>query len=97
MNRRISELQTQVHLLEAKVFVQDRVSDQLLIEINRLEQRNRRPCLIIEGIDKKKGENMDDLKNHVVNVLDQVDTDISLHDVDKFHRNGPLRDEKNKT
>ena len=94
LNRRISELQTQVHSLEAKNFVQDRVSDQLLIEINRLEQRNRRPCLIIEGIDKKKGENMDDLKNHVVNVLDQVDTDISLHDVDKFHRNGPLHDGK---
>ena len=93
-NRRINELETQVHLLEAKVFIKDRVSDELLNEINRLEQRNRRPCIIVEGIDKKKGENADDLRSHIENVLEQVETDVSLGDVDKFHRNGPVHDGK---
>ena len=93
-NRRVNELQNHINMLEAKVFVQDRVSDELLKEINRLEQRNRRPCAIIEGIEKKKGETSETLRKHVVDILDQVETDISIEQVDKFHRNGPIYDGK---
>ena len=53
-----------------------------------------RYSLVVSGIKASKDDSKDYLKNEVVKVLDEVESDSSINDVDKFHRIGPLVDGK---
>ena len=85
-------MQGEIDSLRSLVFVQSKVSDALRNEVNRLQQFTRRPCISISGIDKTRGESKDDLQKSIQGILDEVDCDVTLHDVDKFHRDGPTYD-----
>ena len=59
----------EVSRLESKIFVQERVSDALRNEVDRLEQYTRRPCVTIRGIEKHNNERYGDLKRKVADII----------------------------
>ena len=72
--------------------MKDIVIERLRAEVNNLQQYTRRPCVVISGIEKRQNEKHDELKNEIEKILQKVDSGVSLDDVDKLHRNGPIRD-----
>ena len=84
----------EVSRLESKIFVQERVSDALRDEVDRLQQYTRRPCVTIRGIEKQHNERYGDLKGKVAEIIQSVNSSTSMDDVDKFHCNGRVRDGK---
>ena len=77
------------------------VNSNLSIEVDRLDQYTRRSNIIIKNIklpDDPKQETNEDIKNIVKNVLkdDLKLPDSILDDVDKFHRNGMIKNNGSK-
>ena len=81
----------EVMRLESKIFVQERVTEALRVEVDRLQQFTRRPCVAIHGIEKVRNESYHDLKNKVATIIESVNSSTKMDDVDKFHRNGRAR------
>ena len=72
--------------------VKDRINDELRSQLNRQEQFGRRYCMSVDGIPKERGEKRENLREKVEKILSSADGDITMQDVDKFHRNGPAAD-----
>ena len=69
--------------------LKDNVIVKLQQQINKQEQISRRPCAMLVGIPKEKGESPDDLKKEVSKLIDKTNGKLTMADVDKFHRDGP--------
>ena len=95
----ITNLQLQLKTLKHELLlttsankIKDCVIQSLQGEVNRLQQFTRRYCVSISGIDKPRGkENHDELKKKVENIITEIDSATTIHDIDKLHRNGPAR------
>ena len=62
--------------------------------LDRQEQYSRRNCLLIHGIDEENQENTDEV---VINILkEEMDEKIKHQDIDKSHRLGNGKPDKNK-
>ena len=92
----IKSLELMIHKLEGKVafnssllFVRDRIANELKSQLNDLQQYTRRYSVVISGV--KKGTNE---KEEVREVLNEVESNTSMVDVDKFHRVGPIKNNK---
>ena len=72
--------------------IKDTVIERLRSEVTNLQQYTRRSSVVIAGIEKKHRESHEDLKNEVEKVFQKVDSGVTMDNVDKFHRNGPIRD-----
>ena len=90
----MAQFKGEIMRLESKIYVQERVSDALREEVDRLQQYTRRPCVTIRGIDKANNEKFADLKQKVAHIIQSVNSSTTINDVDKFHRNGRVRDGK---
>ena len=94
LNSTVEKLTLRLAICESKSAVQERVNDELLQEIDRLEQYGRRNQLIIKGIPlpPKQHENNNDLKDKVEDIITndlQLPKEI-MADFDKTHRIGPV-------
>ncbi len=93
-NKRMNYMEGEIRILNSKIHVQERVTDALRGEVNRLQQFTRRPCVAIHGIEKRRSESSNELRSAVETVIDSVNSTVSMSDVDKFHRNGRIKDGK---
>ena len=72
------------------MFVRDRVVENLRQELTRVQQYTRRPNISVFGIPKEKKETHQQLKEKISNLVSEVGCDVSMANIDKFHRDGPL-------
>jgi phage shock protein A len=88
--QRVRKNEHQTEINASVSIVKDRVISELQDQINRNEQFMRRPCISIAGLRKEPRESYDDLKKKVESLLAKTNGDVTIADVDKFHRDGPL-------
>ena len=74
--------------VNARFSVRDHVVEALKGEINRLQQYTRRYSVVVAGIEKKKDETPESLREEVLKLVADVDSTSKEADIDKFHRNG---------
>ena len=96
INARLDALEKQAIETKTIFHLKDIVIDRLRGEVTKLQQYTRRYSVEVSGIEKKrdKDEDINHLKTEVENILHQVDSGVTMDDVDKYHRNGPPRDGK---
>lgn len=75
---------------DALMSVKDRVQDELRKQVDKLQQFTRRPCVSIAGIPKERGESFEKLTSEIEKIFASSQGNVSMEDVDKFHRNGPV-------
>ena len=92
MSSRVKSLENHQFRMEGLMAIKDRVTELLSIRVNQLEQYTRRYSLIVKGIERPRDETAEQLKEKVNDILQQSDTVVNMDDVDKFHRNGPIKD-----
>ena len=83
--KRITQLEADQIETKSLMFIKDRVISLLQNRVTDLEQYTRRPSIIIKGIETKPNEN---LKEEVTKLINECDSDVTMNDVDKFHRSG---------
>ena len=66
----------------------------LIAKIDSQEQYSRCNCLLIHGIGEEKNENTDELAVNVIN--DNLELDIQAVDIERTHRIGNPKKNKNK-
>ena len=95
-NGRILDLEQRLLKVEAEqvktdslLFIKDVVSKQLSKRINQLEQYTRRYSVVVKGVAYERNEKFDKLKDHVQKIIEAENSETTMDDVDKFHRNGP--------
>ena len=74
----------------ALLCVKDRICDELQMQLDKLHQYTRRPCVTIAGIPKHRGEKKEQLKVEIEKIIASTEADVTMRDIDKFHRNGPV-------
>ena len=90
LEKRISRLEGEIQFANSKIFVMDRVSNELRNQLVDAQQYSRRYSCILAGIDKPYNESPQSLKAEVSKVICAANSPVTLADVDKFHRNGPI-------
>ncbi len=85
---RIVQLEHDQIKTQSLLLVKDRVTELLSERITQLEQYTRRYSVIVKGIEKKRGENYENLREEVEKVISECNSTTTINDVDKFHRNG---------
>ena len=85
---RVRKNERSLEINESVSIVKDRVICELKEQLNRQEQFMRRPCVSISGIPKKHNESFQDLKGKIESLLAKTNGDVTVADVDKFHRDG---------
>ena len=70
-------------------FVRDRVTEELQSQLVNLQQYTRRYSVVIAGMRKGVNEN-----NEIEGILKEAASSTTIEDVDKFHRIGPPKDDK---
>ena len=85
LHKRILKLEHDQIQLQSILFIKDRVTELLSTRVSNNEQYQRRPSLIVKGIDVKPKEN---LREEVETLLGENKCATSYADIDKYHRNG---------
>lgn len=95
-NEKMKELEKKIYLLEGKIdkntslnFVRERVTDELKSQLTDLQQYTRRYSVVIAGVEKQNNES-----EEVKKVLKEAKSVTTFNDVDKFHRVGPVKNNK---
>jgi hypothetical protein len=88
MEKRIRKLEADQIEMNSMLFLKDNVATLLSQRVAQLEQYTRRPSVIIKGIPVDKNEQHNDLTKIVQDVVEKCQSETSMVDVDKFHRNG---------
>ena len=91
----IVELNGKLMFTDARLSVRDHVVNGLKGEIQRLQQYTRRYSVNISGIEKKRQEKPEELREEVLKLVSEVKSTTKELDIDKFHRNGRVYNEKN--
>ena len=96
INDRLDALEKQAAETKTIFHMKDIVIDRLRLEVTKLQQYTRRYSVEVSGIEKKrnKEEDLVHLTSEVESILQDVDAGVTMDDVDKYHRNGPLREGK---
>ena len=94
LNVKLKALDWQIKENTALIAIKDRVSEVMSQELSKLQQYTRRYSVSVAGVEKKRGEKGADLKKEVEKLINDVDSSTTMVDVDKFHRNGPLKEGK---
>ena len=89
LEQRITALEQKHDVLNSIMFVRDRVIENLRLELTRVQQYTRRPNVSILGIPKEEKETHEQLKEKISNLISEVGTEVSMANIDKFHRDGP--------
>ena len=95
MKNRIGRLEAAKTYTDSILLMKDKVQELLSKRINQLEQYTRRYSVIIKGIECRANEVRDGkLKEDVEGLIEECESSTTMADVDKFHRNGPRKDDK---
>jgi hypothetical protein len=89
LEQRISALEYQYDVMNSLMFVRDRVIENLRLDLTRLQQYTRRPNVSVFGIPKEDNEKPEQLKQKVENLVTEINSEITMANIDKFHRDGP--------
>ena len=90
LEKRVNELQGELMQMDAKFAVRDHVVEALRNEVHRLQQYTRRYSVAVVGIDKKRNETDESLREEVLKLVADINSTSKEDDIDKFHRNGRL-------
>ena len=74
--------------------VRDHIVEGLKGEIQRLQQYTGRYYVAVSGIEKKREEKPEELREIVLKLVSEVKSNTGEHDIDKFQRNGRVHDDK---
>ena len=95
MSNRIGRLETAKIYTDSILLIKDKVHELLSKRINHLEQYTRRYSVIVKGIEWRANEVRDGkLQEDVEGLIDQCESSTTMADVDKYHRNGPRKENK---
>ena len=90
-------LEGKVESLESRVKISERVSDQLSLDLDRLDQYHRRSNIIIRDVFVPEKETLEDVKKNVHNIITK---DLGLpkmvSKIDKLHRVGIIKEKDGK-
>ena len=89
LEQRISSLEYNYTVMNSVMFVRDRVIENLRLELTRVQQYTRRPNVSVIGIPKEKNEKHEQLKTKIETLVGEIDSGITMNNIDKFHRDGP--------
>ncbi len=89
LEKRLLKIEAEQVKTESLLFIKDNVSRLLSKRINNLEQYTRRYSVVVKGIEYERNEKYDSLKEQVIKIIEQANSQTTFDDVDKFHRNGP--------
>ena len=73
----LNNFKGEIMRLESQIYVHERVTDALRVEVDRLQQYTRRPCVAIHGIAKDRNERYSDLKHKVSNIIQSVNSTMT--------------------
>ena len=88
LEQRVDTLEGQLMVVHSRFSVRDHIIEGLKGEVQRLQQFTRRYTVSVSGIEKKKDEDPDSLREEVLKLVSEVTSTTTEHDIDKFHRNG---------
>ncbi len=88
LQKRLLKVEADQVKTDSLLFIKDNVSKLLSQRITNLEQYTRRYSVIVKGIPYERNEKYDVLKEQVMKVIEQANSETTFEDVDKFHRNG---------
>ena len=88
LEKKVNSLEGQLIIVNSQFTVRDHVIEGLKGEIQRLQQYTRRYTVSVTGIEKKQNERPDELREEVLKLVEDVTSNTTEHDIDKFHRNG---------
>ena len=94
MENRLRRLEAEQIKTESLLFMKDVVSKHLSNRITQLEQYSRRYSVIVKGVPYENKEKFASLKETVNKIIENCDSETSVDDIDKFHRNGRPEDGK---
>ena len=95
MDERIVQLEYDQLRNQSYFIIHERTTHLLQQRIDQLEQYTRRYSVIVKGIAANRTENQESLKTQVSELVEACNSSTKFEDVDKFHRNGPVKDDKN--
>ena len=91
---RTNSLEGELMMINARFSVRDHVIAGLKGEIQRLEQYTRRYSVTISGVEKKKEEKPEELREKVLKLVNEVKSTTNERDIDKLHCNGRIHNGK---
>ena len=94
---RINNLENSMDFVKSMLHVKDCVIDGIKGELLRLQQYTRRYSVSIDGIPKQRVEKAGDLRAQVEEIVKLTNSEATVEDIDKLHRNGPVRDGEQST
>ena len=108
MNQSISTINEKLIELEKKLKEKDEIIDELQgnvkelsktvdylnVQIDKQEQYSRRNCLLLHNVGERENEDTDQLVIDTRN--DNMNEKISINDIDRTHRLGPVKSEENR-
>ena len=94
LEKNIVILEGKLTLVDARLCVRDHIVEGLKGEIQRLQQYTRRYSVTVSGIEKNREEKPEELREKVLKLVSEVKSTTGEHDIDKFHRNGRMHDDK---
>ena len=104
METRIKKLETanttlekKVEGLESRVIISERVSEQLSLEVDRLDQYHRRPNVIVRNMLLPETETNADVENKVHDIMkNEIKLPEIVNSIDKLHRTGKVKEKNGK-
>ena len=94
---RISNLENSMDFVKSMLHVKDCVINGIKGELLRLQQYTRRYSVSIDGIPKQRAEKAGDLRAQVEEIVNLTNSETTVDDIDKLHRNGPVKDGEQST
>ena len=91
LSQRLDEMDRKMDQVIAENRIKGCVISSLETEVNRLQQYTRRYSIIIAGVDRPRNESNAELKEKVESIIGGVNSSTTPADIDKFHRNGPIK------
>ena len=91
LKNKITNLEGEMRKINVQFVMKDHVISTLRHEVVKLQQYTRIYSVIVTGIEKKHNEKHNDLTREVESLVKESTADISMADVDKFHRNSPIK------
>ena len=91
LHRQLDIIDGRVTFMSSLMHVKDRVLDELKQQLSNVQQYTRRYSVIISGIEKNGRESHDTLRTTINSLIEESGTPVTMDDVDKFHRNGPIK------
>ena len=97
METRIKSLEGKVENLEGRLVVSERVSEQLTIELDRLDQYHRRSNIVVRDVFLPENETNESITKNVHKMISKdLESPSLVTSIDKLHRFGKIKEKNGK-